>query len=252
MNFAKSELSFSSNVSEERREEIQESLGVVEVEKHEKYLGLPTMVGRSKKVIFTHVQDRIWKKLKRWKEKSLSAAGKEILIKAVAQAIPTYTMSCFLMPSGLCREIEQLMCNFWWGDGGKKKIHWMSWHRLCMAKERGGMGFRDLESFNIALLAKQGWRIIENPDSLLARLLKARYFPRSSFLEANPGHNPSYAWRSLIKARDTIQSGSYWRVGNGHSISAWSDRWILREKPAFPLQTDTTPDLSLRVVDLIN
>ena len=86
MNFAKSELSFSKNVSETLRE-------TLEVEKHEKYLGLPIMVGRSKKIIFSHVKERVWKKLKGWKSCLLSRAGKEVLLKLVIQAIPSYAMS---------------------------------------------------------------------------------------------------------------------------------------------------------------
>jgi hypothetical protein len=83
--------------------------------------------GRSKKEVFAFVQDRIWKKIKGWKEKCLSKAGKETLIKAVAQAIPSYIMSCYKIPEGCCANIESMLSNFWWGSSEhKKKIHWMS------------------------------------------------------------------------------------------------------------------------------
>ena len=62
------------------------------------YLGLPTLVGRTKYHTFSYLIDRIWKKLQGWKGKMLSKAGKEVLIKAVAQSIPTYTMSVFQIP----------------------------------------------------------------------------------------------------------------------------------------------------------
>lgn len=65
-------------------------------------------------------------------------------------------MSCFKLPSDICEEIEQLLCNFWWGDKeGSRKVHWMSWKHLCRAKSKGRMDFRNLEMFNLALLAKQ-------------------------------------------------------------------------------------------------
>lgn len=74
---------------------------------------------------------------------------------------------------------------------------------MCKAKSSGGMGFRDLEAFNKALLAKQGWRIMKDPDSLLASLLKARYYPNPSFLDAKLGHNPSYTW-SILCAKPVL------------------------------------------------
>ena len=79
-----------------------------------KYLGLPLMIGRSMKQIFNEVRERVGKKMTGWKEKLLSIGGREILIKAVAQAIPTYTMGCFLLLKGLCEDIEGMMRNFWW------------------------------------------------------------------------------------------------------------------------------------------
>lgn len=75
-------------------------------------------------------------------------------------------------------------------------MHWISWKALCEPKAHNRMGFKYLEDFNRVLLAKQGWHILSNPNSLLARTLKAKYFPYSSFLQA--GHNPSWGWRSIL------------------------------------------------------
>ena len=92
-----------------------------------------------------------------WKGRLLSCVGREILIKAVAQATPTYTMSCFKLPNSLCKELNSMMGNFWWGQKDKeRKMAWVTWEKLCTPKEEGGMGFRDLKAFNLALLAKQG------------------------------------------------------------------------------------------------
>lgn len=81
--------------------ELKQLLHVKAMEGYEKYLGLPTIVGKSKTQIFGFVKDRVWKKLKGWKEKTFSRAGREVLIKAVAQAIPSYVMSCYMLPNGL-------------------------------------------------------------------------------------------------------------------------------------------------------
>lgn len=71
--------------------------------------------------------------------------GKEVLNKAVAQEIPTYTMICFLLPKGLYDELEGLMRNFWWGQRQHNtKIAWVAWNKMCKSKLKGGMGFRNL------------------------------------------------------------------------------------------------------------
>jgi hypothetical protein len=88
------------------------------------------------------------------------------------------------------------------------------------------MGFRDLEIFNLALLAKQGWRIIQQSESLVAQVLRDKYFPNSTLLQASLGRNPSYAWRSIFKAKAIIEKGMLWRVGNGETIKIWGDRWL--------------------------
>lgn len=87
----------------------------------------------------------------------LSQDGKKILIKAVAQAIPTYTMSVFKLPNNLCDKMTGMVQNFW----EKPKMAWLSWDKVCTPKEEGGLGFGDLK-FNLALLAKQGWRLQTN------------------------------------------------------------------------------------------
>ena len=87
-------------------------------------MGLPAFVGREKKWIFVYIKERIWKKLQEWKEKLLSQVGREVLIKYVIQAIPTYSMSCFKLLKGLIKEIEIMIYKFWWGYSGDcKKVH---------------------------------------------------------------------------------------------------------------------------------
>ena len=110
--------------------------------RHSKYLGLPFFIGRSKKQVFTTLKERVGQKLAGWKGKLLSMGGKEILIKVVAQAIPTYTMSCFQLPQGLCDDLEGMMRGFWWGQKHQEaKMVWVGWKQMCYLKSRGGGGF---------------------------------------------------------------------------------------------------------------
>jgi hypothetical protein len=95
INKEKSAILFSKNTKLSVRANIKQVLEVQSETINEKYLGLPVYISRSKKEAFQYVKDKIWKRIQGWKEKLLSKSGKEILVKAVAQAIPTYTMSCF-------------------------------------------------------------------------------------------------------------------------------------------------------------
>lgn len=201
VNFDKIEISFSKGVPLSRRQIIRELFGVNEVERHSKYLRLPTIIGKSKKTIFSGLKDRIWKKIQGWKERLLSRAGIEVLIKAVIQALPTYMMSIFCIPDGILDDIQSMMERFWWGStGDARKTHWHSWDHLCNAKKQGGMGFRDLKCFNQALLVKQVWLLLEHPSSLLGIVLKAQYSKHSDVLEARRGYYPSYSWRTIYRA----------------------------------------------------
>ncbi|GJU89517.1 reverse transcriptase [Tanacetum coccineum] len=88
INYKKLEISFSANVEQHVRSRILESLSVREVAYQTKYLGLPSIIDRSKKVVFKSILDRIKRKLRGWKEETLSIARKELLIKSVTQAMP--------------------------------------------------------------------------------------------------------------------------------------------------------------------
>ena len=126
-NQEKTTLFFSKAMSDDMKGEILNFLGVPKIKEHEKYLGLLVVVGKNKKASLNYIKERVWAKLQGWKEKLLSQAGREVLLKAVVQAIPTFAMSCFKLLVGLCKEIEMQIRKFWWGEhGGQRKIHWKS------------------------------------------------------------------------------------------------------------------------------
>ena len=87
---------------------------------------------------------------------------------------------------------------------------WLNWEKMCAPKDKGGLGFRDLKAFNLALLAKQGWQLQMNSHSLVHRVLKARYFLETDFLHAELGTKPSFAWRSILAAQPVVNLGYHW------------------------------------------
>ncbi|KAL0438585.1 UNVERIFIED_CONTAM: putative mitochondrial protein [Sesamum latifolium] len=252
INFDKSSVVFSKNTTALLKDKIQHLWRVRMEDKHDLYLGLPSVVGKSRRTVFQSIRDRIWRCVSGWNERRLSQAGKEILIKAVAQAIPTYAMGCFRLPLSLLKEIQSMISNFWWHNGESRKIHWVSWKWLCTPKAQGGMGFRDLQAFNLAMLSKQMWRILTNPSSLLSRVLRARYFPNGQILLAKHGSNQSFTWRSILAALKVVKGGFRWRIGSGQSVRVWDDPWIPRPF-SFRVLMPKRGDLpNLRVCDLID
>ena len=119
INKAKTTIFFSHSTSEERRLMIKNTLGVEEIRSYEKYLGLPPLVGKNEKTSSNYIKEWVWRKLQGWEEKLLSQVDKEILIKAVVQAIPIYTMNCFKLPISLCNDLEGLIYKF---GGDKEEI----------------------------------------------------------------------------------------------------------------------------------
>ncbi|KAL9426467.1 hypothetical protein AB3S75_033282 [Citrus x aurantiifolia] len=251
-NLDKSSMFLSGNIQAGQAATIKDIFQFNIVSRHEKYLGLPSMIGRKRSSFFTVIKLKIHNQVSNWQHKFFSVGGKEVLIKAAAQAIPAYAMSVFKIPMGICDDIQRIIAKFWWGSGTDKKgIHWSSWSKLSMAKCRGGMGFREFSSFNQALVAKQGWRILQFPDSLMARTLQARYFQHKDFMKASLGSNPSFIWRNILWGRQVISKGYRWRIGNGQSILLHKENWLPRPLTFKPISKPSLPDDAL-VAELIN
>ncbi|KAH9666707.1 reverse transcriptase domain-containing protein [Citrus sinensis] len=256
VNYNKSSISFSRNVADDTVHNICQQLGVVATTNHGTYLGLPSYVGRKKIDIFRYIKDKVWQRIQGWHQKLLSRAGKEILIKTVAQAIPNYAMQVYLLPLDLCRELERMLNSFWWGSKryGSGGIRWMQWGRLCKPKSYGGIGFKHIHNFNVAMLGRQGWRLITNPSSLVGRLFKARYYPNADFTQAKMGSNPSFVWRSILAAQKILIQGSRVQVGSGQSITIGSVPWLPDQESGFittnlPATLASAPVSSLMIPD---
>lgn len=95
-------------------------------------------------------------------------------------AIPNYAMSISLLPLDLCKEVERVMNSYWWmGEGVRGEgIRWKKWQDLCLPKQFGGLGFRRIREFNLAMLGKQAWRLIQHPDSMVSKIFKAKYLKK--------------------------------------------------------------------------
>ena len=217
INRDKSSIYFSPNTPEPVRLLLKEFLNISVEAFSERYLGLPTVVDRITSGTFEFLRERMRSKLQGGVERLISCAGREVRLKAVAQAIPTHSMSCFKLTEKVYKGLSSVMARYWWSSSiDRRSLHWIDWPSLAEPKVAGGMGFRNLELFNLALLGKHGWNLIMNPDSLCARVLKGKYFPQSDFMAAPVPKCALATWRAICARRH----------GDGTSVSIRQNNWV--------------------------
>ncbi|XP_056866982.1 uncharacterized protein LOC130512731 [Raphanus sativus] len=196
LNVAKSSMFFGNRVEPSRKQEIKNVLGFSTEGGMGMYLGLPEHIGGSKMKVFSFVQDR-------------------------------FNGRCYLLPQGITDKLKSTTSNFWWSSNQNSRgLHWIAWDEICTPKDSGGLGFRDFHDFNLALLAKQLWRLIHYPNSLIARVLKGRYYRHTSPLDEHQTYSPSYGWRSIMAARPLLTLGLRRTIGTGGDTRAWTDPWV--------------------------
>lgn len=189
------------------------------------YLGLPVGANPRRLATWDPMLNKIRSKLSSWKAKHLSFGGRACLIKSVLSALPLYYISFFRMPKGILKKCQQLMVRFLWGGSeDEKKIVWVGWDQCCLPKSEGGLGFRDLESFNLALLGKWRWRLLHEKESLWCKVLLAKYGDE-------PSTKFSIWWKDLLLSCVGPESGGWfenglcWRIGDGYDTWFWEENW---------------------------
>lgn len=164
-------------------------------------------------------------------------------------ALPTYHMSCFKFPKQIINQLRNHILGFWRNQlpAQSKKLSWDSWEILCKWKHEGGLGFINLTSFNQAMLAKIGWKLLIKPNSLSALTLKSKYFLTNSFLEAMKGVNSSYIWSNLLWGRDLLVKWLGRVVSVYHNFPIWESNCIPSSSTFKPLinRSHLFPHLSL-------
>ncbi|MBA0876104.1 hypothetical protein Goshw_016968, partial [Gossypium schwendimanii] len=150
------------------------------------------------------------------------------MIKAVLQSIPTYALSIFLAPKGVLKEIQTKLSRIWWS--GKDSGNFWSMlpcRTLCQPKGIGGIGLRNMRLFNIALLGRQVWKLINNKESLCFKVLSSKYFPDGNIFNAKKVNRASFTWLSIVATVDFLKNGFGWQIGNGDNIKIRGENWGL-------------------------
>lgn len=160
------------------------------------------------------------RKLANWKMDSLSLAGRRVLVQSNLATMPVYTTQALALIVGTFKDIDKICRDFLWGDSeSRKKVHLVNWNEVCAHKTKGGLGLRKAVDFNMALLAKLAWQVLNCPEKLWVKVIHDKYIKNGNFFTAPVPSHSSWSWRSIVKRRVVIKLGGSWRIGNGKSLN---------------------------------
>ncbi|KAL5570777.1 hypothetical protein UlMin_020374 [Ulmus minor] len=242
VNLSKSAMCFGPNLSEPDATQMAALLGVPKVRCHEKYLGLPCFSGRNKQGLFSSIRDRVRNKLCGWKSKLLSVSGREILSKSVIQAIPTYAMNLFKLPSTLIRELHRLCAQFWWGgESGKRRMHCILWgHELYKQGLRCKIGSgQNTYIYHDCWLPRDGIFKISSPRMLgdfakVSSLITALGSWDSSIIRKSFPEDEAEAILSLPLPRQTTPDTLLWHYDKSGHYTVRSGYWLANKCRSVP------------------
>ena len=194
------------------------------------YLGIPIGANPRRSELWDPVIRKCERKLARWKQKHLSFGGRVTLIQSTLSAIPIYFLSFFRLPDRVADKLIGLLRRFLWGGGSEqRKITWVKWEIVCLPKEKGGLGIKDIRTFNKALLGKWRWDMLQQNKELWSRILDSKYGGWRSLVDGKRVNNESVWWQDLMEVthdqqlNNVLQDGTTWRVGCGDKIRFWED-----------------------------
>ncbi|GER31074.1 RNA-directed DNA polymerase-like protein [Striga asiatica] len=253
VNLHKSSMFLSKNCSDGLKHRIYSLLEGVVVKRSSRYLGLPLGIGASKIETFQFVVEAVRDRIGSWKNNFLSSAGREILIKAVLNALPVFVMSCFLLPVNVCKEVCRLLAKFWWdkGNNQSRSMHWLAWDKMTLPKGEGGLGFQNIKLFNRALILKQLWRIFEQPELLMSKVLKCKYFPNCSMFDCQKNGGASWLWKSWTTLLPVLKIQVNIIIRNGANTSISECFWVLGLNGSAPKLTANINGSTFWVKDLL-
>ncbi|XP_074266442.1 uncharacterized protein LOC141589715 [Silene latifolia] len=241
---AKSKLFFSKNTDSAAIEEIRDILGFEVTNDLGTYLGMPTINGRVTKETFAHLEEKFNRRLAGWQTKHLSLAGRNTLIQSTLSTMANYSMQTAKIPRSICDNLDKKTRRFLWGGTEEqRKIHLISWDTVQKPKSMGGLGIRSSRQSNAAFLTKLGWRVLTEPQTLWARVLRNKYCNGRCDVDMfQPKPNMSNVWAGITSQAKIINRGSTVAVGNGRKTLFWDHSWVdsgsLSDRTILPLPED--------------
>ncbi|CAL1361155.1 unnamed protein product [Linum trigynum] len=243
VNYNKSAIFVSANIDRRRARRLASRAEIPLTVDIGRYLGVMAIHGRVTKSRYQDLMLRIQRKLAPWKAKHLSLAARITVVKSISASIPIYPMQTELLPMNVCRSLDRINRSFIWGDTeARKKLHLVGWPQLLKPKDKGGLGIRSTREVNLSMLAKGGWRILQEKDNLWVQMVRAKYGGNREHLDLlRPVQGSSFTWASFTKAADLLKKGCAWNIHRENQTKFWMGIWLL-QVPLHELATDTIPE----------
>ncbi|CAN1168444.1 Putative ribonuclease H protein At1g65750 [Linum perenne] len=228
VNKGKSAIFCSRNTDRQTASNVATALGIPLTQNLGSYLGVPILHERITNETYQEILNRLDKKLSGWKVKTLSLAGRVTLAKSVLSAIPAYAMQTSLIPTTTCEAIDKKIRDFVWGSSDQeRKIHLVSWDRICAPKSEGGLGLRLASHLNRAYMTKLAYLFFTNEEALWVRILQSKYFKdgRDGLVQKKLP-SKSAVWRGISREWATMTQGIRALIHDGAATAFWTARWV--------------------------
>lgn len=155
-------------------------------------------------------------KLQAWKGRKLSPAGRLVMIKSALQSVPLYYFGTVKLPQGVLHKLTFIIRSFFWGkEVGERYLAYIAWDAITAPIELGGLGIRDLNRMNEAMLIKALWKMTKREEPLWVKIVKAKYLPRSELWTSKRTYNCTAFWRNLMALRPKLMPLLSWKIGDG-------------------------------------
>ncbi|XP_074288232.1 uncharacterized protein LOC141613398 [Silene latifolia] len=200
-----------------------------------KYLGLPTDLHGSKRELFKGLIDMVMRCISSWNGIFFTAAGRLTLISSVLSNLSIYFLSVFKIPVSVTNKINSLLSHFWWAGGRLgRTIHWCSQKFISLPKREGGLGIRNIECLNQAMLGKHAWRIVSGDQSFFARIFRKKLLGDGILKDkwvVQYGRNLSWGARSILYGLDFVRDQIGWKPGSDSVLNVWTNKWVNGDYP---------------------
>jgi len=225
----KSSILFSKKVSEATKAQIKTVFPVSDFKPNTMHLGHPLLIShRDKSKAYNFIYQKFKSRLTLTKANLLNHAGRLTLIQSVFASIPIYYMNNMLFSKKFLAKITAIVRTFWWHgiqkDQHKKPMHYRSWDAICKTKNEGGLGIRKLELVNKGMLINTAWRLVYDSNSIVAKIIKAKYFPYASLWTAPTYVPKSTFWASILSIRHHLEKHVTIQLIEGNT-SIWNQPW---------------------------
>ncbi|KAL0293105.1 UNVERIFIED_CONTAM: hypothetical protein Sradi_6957100 [Sesamum radiatum] len=217
------------------------------------YLGVPLITSKLSLADCAPLILKIEARIAGWNQLKLTYAGRTQLIKSVLSSIHQYWCSVFILPKGVIKTIEAKLRNFLWKGGSERGGYKVSWEQVCKPTSHGGLGIRNIQMMNNALMGKYLWQVLTKKRDSIWVYWILKYKLKDGTLWAANDKDGSWTWKKLLKLRPHIIKGIQYRVGTGTDFKLWLDPWhpdgtLLHRYPHGPLITGLPMDSPLSTV----